>query len=75
MPMPNKKNISKNDKKLLKNEKVYVSILAIKHAFSISGRKEYMRYDDVILRWAKIATILFTAMAVVADVFGIIITR
>ena len=73
--MPNKKNISKNDKKLLKNEKVYVSILAIKHAFSISGRKEYMRYDDVILRWAKIATILFTAMAVVADVFGIIITR
>ena len=49
--MPNKKNISKNDKKLLKNEKVYVSILAIKHAFSISGRKEYMRYDDVIRVW------------------------
>ena len=34
-----------------------------------------MRYDDVILRWAKIATILFTAMAVVADVFGVIITK
>ena len=34
-----------------------------------------MRYDDVILRWAKIATILFTAMAVVADVFGVVITR
>ena len=34
-----------------------------------------MRYDDVVLRWAKIATILFTAMAVVADVFGVVITR
>ena len=34
-----------------------------------------MRYDDVILRWAKIATILFTAMAVVADVFGVVITK
>ena len=34
-----------------------------------------MRYDDVILRWAKIATILFTAMAVVADFCGVIITR
>lgn len=39
------------------------------------GRKDYMRYDDVILRWAKIATILFTAMAVVADVFGVVITK
>ena len=34
-----------------------------------------MRYDDVILRWAKIATIMFTAMAVVADFCGVIITR
>ncbi len=34
-----------------------------------------MRYDDVILRWAKIATVLFTAMAVVADIFGVVITR
>lgn len=34
-----------------------------------------MRYDDVILRWAKIATVLFTAMAVVADVFGVVITK
>lgn len=34
-----------------------------------------MRYDDVILRWAKIATILFTAMALVADFFGVIITK
>jgi len=34
-----------------------------------------MRYDDVILRWAKIATVLFTAMAVVADIFGVVISR
>lgn len=34
-----------------------------------------MRYDDVILRWAKIATILFTAMAVVADACGVIIVK
>ena len=34
-----------------------------------------MRYDDVILRWAKIATVLFTALAVVADFCGVIITR
>ena len=30
-----------------------------------------MRYDDVILRW----TIMFTAMAVVADICGVIITK
>ena len=34
-----------------------------------------MRYDDVILRWAKIATILFTAMAAVADIFGVVIVK
>ncbi len=34
-----------------------------------------MRYDDVILRWAKIATVLFTALAVEADFCGVIITR
>ena len=34
-----------------------------------------MRYDDVILRWAKISTILFTAMAVVADACGVIIVK
>ena len=34
-----------------------------------------MRYDDVILRWAKIATILFTALAAVADVFGVVIVK
>ncbi len=34
-----------------------------------------MHYDDVILRWAKIATVLFTAMAVVADIFGVLISQ
>ena len=34
-----------------------------------------MRYNDGIIRWTKIATILFIAMAVVADIFGITITR
>ena len=34
-----------------------------------------MKYDDVILRWAKIATALFTAMAVVADIFGVVIIK
>lgn len=34
-----------------------------------------MRYNDAIIRWTKIATILFIAMAIVADVFGITITQ
>ena len=34
-----------------------------------------MRYNDGIIRWTKIATILFIAMAVVADIFGIVITQ
>ncbi len=34
-----------------------------------------MRYNDVIIRWTKIATVLFIAMAVVADIFGIVITK
>ncbi len=34
-----------------------------------------MRYDDVVLRWAKIATALFAAMAVVADIFGVVIVK
>ncbi len=34
-----------------------------------------MRYNDGIIRWAKIATVMFIAMVVVADIFGIIITR
>ena len=34
-----------------------------------------MRYNDGIIRWAKIATVLFIAMVVVADIFGIVITQ
>ena len=34
-----------------------------------------MRYNDVVIRWTKIATVLFIAMAVVADIFGIVITK
>ena len=34
-----------------------------------------MGYNDGIIRWTKIATILFMAMAVVADIFGIVITE
>ena len=34
-----------------------------------------MRYNDGIIRWTKIATILFIAMAVVADIFGVVITQ
>ena len=34
-----------------------------------------MRYNDGIIRWTKIATVLFIAMAVVADIFGIVITK
>ena len=34
-----------------------------------------MKYHDVIIRWSKIATILFIAMVVVGDIFGIAITQ
>ena len=34
-----------------------------------------MQYNNGIIRWTKIATILFIVMAVVADIFGITITR
>lgn len=34
-----------------------------------------MKYHDVIIRWSKIATLLFIAMVVVGDVFGIVITK
>ena len=34
-----------------------------------------MRYNDGIIKWAKIATVLFIAMVVVADIFGIVITQ
>lgn len=69
------KYLLKNDKKLLKNENHYVSILAVRHAFIVFKEEKQMKYDDVILRWAKIATVLFTAMAVVADIFGVVIVK
>ena len=34
-----------------------------------------MKYNDVVIRWSKIATILFAAMVVVADVFGVVISK
>ena len=34
-----------------------------------------MKYHDVIIRWSKIATILFIAMVLVGDIFGIAITQ
>ena len=34
-----------------------------------------MGYNDGIIRWTKIATVLFMGMAVVADVFGWVITK
>ena len=41
-----------------------------------STREEFiMKYHDVIIRWSKIATLLFIAMVVVGDVFGIVITQ
>ncbi|MCR5615890.1 MAG: DUF2975 domain-containing protein [Saccharofermentans sp.] len=34
-----------------------------------------MKYNDVVIRWSKIATILFAAMVVAADVFGVVISK
>ena len=34
-----------------------------------------MKYHDVIIRWSKIATILFVAMVVVGDIFGVVISQ
>ena len=34
-----------------------------------------MGYNDGIIKWTKIATIMFIAMVVVADVFGVVITQ
>jgi len=34
-----------------------------------------MQYNDGIIKWSKIATVLFIAMVVVADIFGIVITQ
>ena len=42
---------------------------------SFLRRNREMRYNDRIIRWSKIATILFIAIVVVADVFGIAIAQ
>jgi len=34
-----------------------------------------MKYNDGIIRWSKIATILFIAIVVVADIFGVPIAK
>lgn len=34
-----------------------------------------MRYNDGIIRWSKIATVLFIAMVVVGDIFGVPIAK
>ena len=34
-----------------------------------------MKYHNVIIRWSKIATLLFIAMVLVGDIFGFAITR
>ena len=34
-----------------------------------------MKYNDVVIRWSKIATVLFAAMVVVADIFGVVISK
>ena len=34
-----------------------------------------MKYNDGIIRWSKIATVLFIAMVIVADVFGVPIAQ
>ncbi len=34
-----------------------------------------MKYHNVIIRWSKIATLLFIAMVLVGDIFGVAITK
>ena len=34
-----------------------------------------MKYDNGIIRWSKIATVLFIAVTAVADIFGVVIAR
>lgn len=43
--------------------------------FESSREVHQMKYHDVIIRWSKIATLLFIAMVVVGDIFGFIITQ
>ena len=41
---------------------------------SFLGRNKVMKYDNRIIRWSKIATIIFIALVVVADLFGVVIS-
>ena len=34
-----------------------------------------MNYNDTVIRWSKIATFLFVAMVIAADVFGVVISQ
>ncbi len=34
-----------------------------------------MSKNDVVIRWSKIATVMFIAMVLVADVFGVVISK
>lgn len=38
---------------------------------SFLRRKKDMKYNDGIIKWSKIATVLFIAIVVVADIFGV----
>ncbi len=42
---------------------------------SFLRRNREMRYNDGIIKWSKIATVLFVLMVVVADVFGVPIAK
>ena len=43
--------------------------------FEFSREVNHMKYHDVIIRWSKISTLLFIAMVLVGDIFGIAITK
>ncbi len=42
---------------------------------SFLRRKKDMKYNDGIIKWSKIATVLFIAIVVVADIFGVPIAK
>ena len=42
---------------------------------NLQGRYNNMKYQSVIIKWSKIATLLFIAMVLVGDIFGITITQ
>ena len=49
--------------------------MLIRSFFNPQREVYQMKYHDVIIRWSKIATLLFIAMALVGDIFGIAITQ